>query len=183
YAMVCGYIEHTDSRLDAGLLSRYIRAYQRGTELTIGELWAVAITLRVALIENLRRMADMVVGGREARLRADRVADSLLGLRGQDGNAPEARAADWEDFAESPYFAAFTVQLFQRVQDQSPAQATPLEWLDGELARRGISAQEIIRQEHQSQAALNVSVRNIITSMRLVLELDWKVFFEDASSV
>ncbi|MBW8888487.1 MAG: phosphorylase [Fibrobacteres bacterium] len=183
YAMVCGYIEHTDSRLEAALLSRYIRAYQRGTELTIGELWAVAITLRVALIENLRRMADMVVGGREARLRADRVADALLGLRGQDGTAPEAKPGDWEDFAESPYFSAFAVQLFQRVQDQAPAQARPLEWLDGELARRGISAQEIIRQEHQAQAALNVSVRNIITSMRLVLELDWKAFFEDASSV
>ncbi len=37
-----------------------------------------------------------------------------------------------------------------------------------------ISPQEIIRQEHQAQAALNVSVRNIITSMRLILELDWK---------
>ena len=44
-------------------------------------------------------------------------------------------------------------------------------------------SQEIIRLEHQKQAALNVSVRNIITSMRLVLELDWKEFFETSSQV
>ena len=61
--------------------------------------------------------------------------------------------------------------------------APPLEWLDGQLAARAISAQEIIRLEHQAQAALNVSVRNLITSMRLVLELDWKEFFETTSLV
>ena len=183
YAVVCGYIGHTDSRFDAGILARYIRAYQAVTALTIGELWAVAITLRVALIENLRRLADMVIGGREARQRADKVADALLGLRTQDGSPSEIHPRDWEEMADSPWFAAFAVQLFQRLQDQAPQQAPPLEWLDGELAKRSISPQEIIRQEHQSQAALNVSVRNIITSMRLVLELDWKEFFEAASLV
>ncbi|HKP97022.1 MAG TPA: glycosyl transferase, partial [Fibrobacteria bacterium] len=183
YAVICAYIAHTDSRLDAEVLGRFIRAYQSVQPLTIGELWAVAITLRVALIENLRRLADLVVGGREARIKADKVADMLLGLRTQEAGAAEVTARDWEQFGVSPYFSAFAVQLFQRLQDQAPPQAPPLEWLDRDLARRGLSAQEIIRQEHQKQAALNVSVRNIITSMRLVLELDWKEFFESASLV
>ncbi|MDQ3001536.1 MAG: glycosyl transferase, partial [Fibrobacterota bacterium] len=183
YAVICAYIAHTDSRLDAEVLSRFIRAYQRVQPMTIGELWAVAITLRVALIENLRRLADMVVGGRDARLKADKVADMLLGLRTSETPVNDVTARDWEQFGDSPYFSAFAVQFFQRLQDQAPAQAPLLEWVDKELARRGLSSQEIIRLEHQKQAALNVSVRNIITSMRLVLELDWKEFFEDASQV
>ena len=183
YAIVCAYIAHTDSRLDAEVLERFIRAYQTVQPLTIGELWAVAITLRVALIENMRRLADLVVGGRAARFQADRVADMLLGLRAQDAASGEVIPEDWERFRGSPYFAAFAVQLFQRLQDQAPPNARPLEWLDRELARRGLSAQEIIRLEHQKQAALNASVRNIITSMRLVLELDWKEFVESASQV
>ena len=73
--------------------------------------------------------------------------------------------------------------MFQRIQDQTPPEAPVLLWLDTELGRRGLSSQEIIRLEHQKQAALNVSVRNIITSMRLVLELDWKEFFEASSQV
>jgi cyclic beta-1,2-glucan glucanotransferase len=183
YAVICAYIAHTDSRLDAEVLGRFIRAYQTVQPLTIGELWAVAITLRVALIENLRRMADLVVGGREARIKADQVADHILGLRTAETAAYEPGARDWESFGESPYFPAFAVQMFQRIQDQTPPEAPALAWLDKELARRGQSSQEIIRLEHQKQAALNVSVRNIITSMRLVLELDWKEFFETSSQV
>ncbi len=183
YAVICAYIAHTDSRLDADILGRFVRSYQQVQPLTIGELWAVAITLRVALIENLRRLADQVVGGREARIRADHVADLILSLRTPDPVSVETGPRDWERFANSPYFDAFAVQLFQRIQDQTLPHSPALEWLDDELARRGMSSQEIIRLEHQKQAALNVSVRNIITSMRLVLELDWKEFFETASQV
>ena len=60
-----------------------MRAYQRVQPLTIGELWAVAITLRVVLVENLRRLAERIVHGRAARHEADTVADRLLGLGGR----------------------------------------------------------------------------------------------------
>jgi cyclic beta-1,2-glucan synthetase len=35
------------------MLRAFVHAYQRVQPLTIGELWAVAITLRVVLVENL----------------------------------------------------------------------------------------------------------------------------------
>ncbi|HEU4479385.1 MAG TPA: hypothetical protein VFR80_12775, partial [Pyrinomonadaceae bacterium] len=57
YAVALEIISHTDSHLSLEILERFIRAYQRETALSIGELWAVAITLRLALIENLRRLA------------------------------------------------------------------------------------------------------------------------------
>ena len=57
YAIALGLISHTDSRLDVDNLKRFILAYQTVTPLTIGELWALAITLRIALVENLRRIA------------------------------------------------------------------------------------------------------------------------------
>src|SRR5450759_3447937 len=46
YAVAIMIIAHTDSRLEVEILERFLRAYQRITPLTIGELWAIAITLR-----------------------------------------------------------------------------------------------------------------------------------------
>jgi len=46
------------------MLRRFVRAYQRVQAVTIGELWAVAITLRIVLVENLRRGAKRIVTGR-----------------------------------------------------------------------------------------------------------------------
>src|SRR5881409_3568389 len=89
YGIAWAFVAHTDSRLDPESLRRFVRAYQRVQPLTIGELWAVAITLRVVLVENLRRLAESIVRGRAARQEADLLADELLGVRA-DSEGPRA---------------------------------------------------------------------------------------------
>src|ERR1700726_3632448 len=79
YALAHDFVAHTDSQFDAEALSRFIRAYQRLEPLTLGELWALAISLRVVLVENLRRSAERMVRARAARKEADALADTLLG--------------------------------------------------------------------------------------------------------
>ena len=58
-----------------------------------------------------------------------------------------------------------------------------LRWLDERLAAQGTTADEIVREEHQRQGAMNVTVRNVITSMRLMSAVDWAEFFESVSLV
>ena len=80
FGVAWAFVAHTDSRFEPEMLCRFVQAYQRRQPLTIGELWAVAITLRVVLVENLRRAAERIVNGRAARQAADAVADRLLGV-------------------------------------------------------------------------------------------------------
>ena len=77
YGVAWAFVAHTDSRFDPEVLRRFVAAYQRVQPLTIGELWAVAITLRVVLVENLRRIAEQIVRSRNARQEADALADRL----------------------------------------------------------------------------------------------------------
>src|SRR5262249_58082217 len=67
--------------------------------------------------------------------------------------------------------------------EQDRAVMPALRWLDDQLAAQGASTEEIVRGEHEAQAAMNVTVRNVITSMRLLSALDWKEFFESVSLV
>ena len=90
YGIAWAFVAHTDSRFDPEMLRRFVHAYQRVQPLTIGELWAVAITLRVVLVENLRRLAESIVRGRAARQEADALADELLGV-GDDGAVAPTR--------------------------------------------------------------------------------------------
>ena len=78
---------------------------------------------------------------------------------------------------------AFAVQLVQRLRDQDPVVTPALRWLEERLAAQGTTADEIVRVEHQRQAAMNVTVRNVITSMRLMSAFDWAEFFESVSLV
>ena len=72
FGMAWAFVAHTDSRFDSDMLVGYVRAYQEVQPLTIGELWAVSITLRIVMIENLRRLAEQIVNGRAARHRGGR---------------------------------------------------------------------------------------------------------------
>ena len=133
------------------VLRRYVRAYQEVQPLTIGELWAVAITLRVVLVENLRRLAERVVASRDARRDADSIADRLLGVGGRTVEPAQAALAGFER-AELPN--AFFVQLVLRLRDQDPSIASALSWLDGRLATQGTTADAVVRDEHHRQVAV-----------------------------
>ena len=63
---------HTDARIDQENLLQYVAAYQESAPLTIGELWAVPIMLRVSLIENLCALAQEELAARAERVVADR---------------------------------------------------------------------------------------------------------------
>ena len=174
------FVAHTDSRFDPEILRRFVRAYQRVQPLTIGELWAVAITLRVVLVENLRRLAETIVDSRAARQEADLLADRLLGVNSQERVPLESAIGRFEATSLVP---AFAVELVQRLRDPNPDVRPIVLWLEGHLKARGTTAEEIVRAEHQQQAAMNVTVRNIITSMRLMSAFNWKEFFESISLV
>ena len=66
FGVAWAFVAHTDSRFEPELLQRFVNAYQRVQPLTIGELWALAITLRVVLVENLRKLADIIVRSRQS---------------------------------------------------------------------------------------------------------------------
>ncbi|HEX7312640.1 MAG TPA: glucoamylase family protein [Pyrinomonadaceae bacterium] len=183
YAVALSIIAHTDSRLDAETLRRFVRAYQQTTPLTIGELWAVAITLRLALVENLRRLATRIVASREAREEADALADKLLEAVERQPesltNLLAGRLSKNDDLDR-----AFVVQLTQRLRDQDPAFMPVFEWLERRLQKKQrLSTEQAVHLEHQRQAAAQVTVGNIITSMRLLSTLDWRDFFESVSLV
>ena len=78
FGLAWAYIAHTDSHVDPDILIRFVNAYQAIQPLTIGELWAVAITLRIVLIENLRRLTDQISVGRQERTDADQLTRRLL---------------------------------------------------------------------------------------------------------
>ncbi len=179
YAFSVELIAHTDSHIDTETLRRFIDAYQKVATLSIGELWAVPISLRLALVENLRRLTTRITSSRVERDEADRLADRLLEAAQRQPQNLTAMLPKWR---KKPG-RAFVVQLIQRLRDQDPAVMPVMESLDKQLHNEGLSLERIVHEEHHRQAAAQVTVGNIITSMRLLSTLDWKDFFEKVSRI
>jgi len=180
FGVAWAFVAHTDSHFDTELLYRFVRAYQEVQPLTIGELWAVAITLRIVLVENLRRLADLIMHSSAARQEANSLADRLLGA---SGLVAEAASIVLSERNGTTLPDAFAVQLVHRLRDQDPRITPALTWLDQHLAAQGSTADTVVHEEHQKQGSGAVTVRNIITSMRVISDVDWPELFERISLV
>ncbi len=177
YLLAVELIAHTDSCLDESNITRFVQAWQPVAPLTIGELWAVPIMLRLGLIENLRCLAQEMLHTWEARRKGEAWSARLLGPT--PAALPDPATVhthpDWSD----PCF----VCMLQSLRDHGPDAAHAVEWLERVLTHRGTHPGEVLRREHQRQASNQVSVGNCVTSLRLLSNLDWTVFFERTSVV
>ena len=138
FGVAWAFVAHTDSHFDAEMLCRFVRAYQEVQPLTIGELWAVAITLRIVLVENLRRLAELIMHSSAARQEANGLADRLLGAGGQvlpnrrRSCSQSARARSCPRHSPSSSCIGCAIRI--------PRITPALTWLDQHLAAQGSTA-------------------------------------------
>lgn len=182
YDIVLEIISHSDGRVDNKSLSGFIASYQKNKILSLGELWAIPIMLRLGVIENLRRVSEKIALDMIDHNLADYWADKMLDTVKEDPANLVLSIADMarsKPILNSPFVAGFT----RKLQGKGPSLSLPINWMEQQLARIGISSNDLIWQENQKQAADQVSVRNSIFTLRLLGTTDWRDFVESLSSV
>jgi cellobiose phosphorylase len=182
YDIAMEAISHGDGRVDPENLDRFVAAYQKQMPLKLGELWAIPIMLRLALIENLRRVAARIASGTVNRDLADHWADRMLEVAETD---PKSLILVIADMARSspPMLSPFVAELARRLQGQSLTLALPLTWIEQRLSEEGATIEQLVQAETQSQAANQVSISNSIGSLRALSAMDWRKFVEMMSVV
>ena len=164
YGVAWAFVAHTDGAFDEDLLMQFLSAYQETRELNLNEMWALPTTLRVVMIENLRRLAERVATSKAAREVANLVCDhietypthaldELLALLNQRGVG-----------------RVFLAQMAQRLRDRrSVGHSRYHEWLRHALP----DLATLQTQQPADQAADNLSVSNAVTSLRAIGDADW----------
>ena len=175
-------IAHGDGHVDGESLRRFVASYQTVAPLTLGELWAIPIMLRLALIENLRRVAARVMADWGDRRLAAHWANRMSEVAERDPKSVVLAVADMAR-SNPPMVSSFVAELARRLQGQSPALVLPLTWVEQRLTESGQSIEHLVRMEAQQQAADQVSIGNSIGSLRTLSAMDWRGFVESTSLV
>ncbi|VTU27501.1 Cellobiose phosphorylase [Variovorax sp. SRS16] len=172
YGIAWAYVAHTDSVLNKELFTAFLNAYQDIDELTLGELWALPTTLRVVLLENLRRVAESIAESKVAREVAHAVWDAAETLSTQDLDVLY-RALQSRGMQES-----YLTQLWQRVPVEHDEKVAPLvKWTEQHCP----NGPALIGDAQTAQAAANLTVGNIITTLRMVGQVEWADLIEPVS--
>jgi cellobiose phosphorylase len=175
-------ISHGDGRLDPDSLAPFVEAYQTLQPLKLGELWAIPIMLRLALIENLRRVAVRIASGNDER---ERAAQWAADMREAADHDPKNLILVTADMARSnpSMSSAFVAEFVNRLQGRNSSLSLPLTWIEQRLTESNQSIDQLVQTEIQQQAADQVSIGNSIGSLRTLGTTDWRAFVENLSLV
>lgn len=182
YDIAIQIISHNDGRVDLHILNSFIAAYQKESHLTIGELWAIPIMLRLALLENLSRVAARIAVDRNDADLASEWADNVI-------KTAEERPRDLvlviADMARSnpPMVSAFVAEFTRKLQWKGLDLNLPLTWVEQHLAESGSNINLQVLAENQKQAEDQLSMSNSINSLRFLAKIDWREFVEQVSIV
>ena len=167
FGLAWAFVAHTDSRFDPDMLLP-LRARLPGGPAAHHRR---AMGGRDHAADRAGRkpahaLAERSCAAASAREAGGRVADRLLGVDGRTAE-PISRcllAMSERAPCRSLRRSARPDGCATRIRTVTPA----LIWLDQRLAAQGMTADDLVHEEHQRQGAASVTVRNIITSMRLV---------------
>ncbi len=182
YDIALDRISHGDGAVDSETLFGFLQAYQSISVLTLGELWAVPIMLRLALIENLRRVAARISAEIHAESRADYWADRMTETVESDPKSLILLIADMAR-SDPPMVSSFVAELARKLQGKGSALALPLTWIEQRLSESGLTIEQLVQSAMRQQASDQVSISNSIRSLRSLGATDWKEFVESTSVV
>jgi len=182
YDIAVEIISHSDGHVNLKSLSGFAHAYQTIHYLKLGELWAIPIMLRLALLENLRRLAIQISIDISNKTLAESWAEQLTEVAEKD---PKNLVLVIADMARSkpPIEGSFVAELTRRLQEKGSSLALAASWLEQTLLENGISSAALVQQENQKQAADQVSISNSISSLRFLSTTNWQDFVEQTSIV
>ncbi|WP_172856646.1 glucoamylase family protein [Thermoanaerobacterium sp. RBIITD] len=182
YAIALELVSHTDGRIDEDTVLNFINAYQSKSLLSSGELWALGLMIRIALIENIKRSSEKIIVTQKQWHKADEVANILLSNKN----------ISFEDVKKLIHEKVITVEriptsfferLLQRIRMNSDDTTILIQYIDRILQEYDTNITNIVEIDHQILAARQVSIGNAITSLKYVSTLDWAQIFERLSNV
>ncbi|MBA3960939.1 MAG: cyclic beta 1-2 glucan synthetase [Chthoniobacterales bacterium] len=182
YDLVLELIAHVDAEIDADSVTSFVAAYQKVMPLKLGELWAIPIMLRLALIENLQRVTRGLTNARRDRNLANEWVEELQEVA--EKNPSRLVIVVAEMAKDDPNLSsAFVAEFCHRLSRLNPVLHLARSWVEQRLGEQGFSIEQLIHQESQQQASDQVSVSHSIASLRALSSIDWKDFVEKLSLV
>ncbi|MEF8731080.1 MAG: glucoamylase family protein [Candidatus Accumulibacter meliphilus] len=182
YDIALETIAHGDGRVDIDSLSGFVAAYQGISPMRLGELWAIPIMLRLAVIENLRRVGVRIAASWAERNLAATWAERMAETAVSDPKSLILVIAEMAS-SDPPMVGGFVAELARRLQGRGPTLALPLTWIEQRLSESGLTIEHLVQAENQQQAADQVSISNSIGSLRVLGATDWRTFVETQSVV
>ncbi len=181
YIVVLGLLEHTSGRSDPKLLEDFLWQYQKVLPLTMGELWAIPVVLRIALINKLRCLFEEINQNVLSKQQANIILKRITPLLSDASRVVQNVITTAEKHLDltNPSVLIHLARQFREFIESTPL----LRWLEVRTASQNLSLAQLIEAEHIRQAEYRVAAGQLISSLQDISHAIWEIHFEEISLV
>lgn len=180
YSIAIEIVSHIDGNANEKVIKDFISAYQRYNFLSIEEIWLLTLMVKAALLEKLWVVCDKMNATRDDWYKAEHILE-LIDKNNGDNDSCETINSHIEELDDLT--PAFVEYLIKKLRKKGSKTLWMISCLDKLLAQKSATTDSFISIDHLNQAVTQVSIGNIINSLRTLSGLDNTVIFEDLSEV
>ncbi|AWZ47783.1 cyclic beta 1-2 glucan synthetase [Clostridiaceae bacterium 14S0207] len=180
YYLAVQMVSHTEGDLNVHIIENFISSFERSSTLTMSELWAIPVMIRIALIQNIARISLRLQYIQKERNKGEEIADILINAFNDNRLESEMKNIYKLNVDFNPYFGERFLKILR---DNGIDNLKLYKWIEKEVNKKGVSFENLILTAHQKQSNYAISLGNSINSIRKIEALDWKAHFENLSKV
>lgn len=174
------YIKLLDGNMEQQSLHAYIQYYQEISILTIAEMWAIPMVMRVVLFRNL---ATAMLTIQERRNMCMMVEQWMATLEPSNITPEALKAVIEKSGHDIPLSGQLIVHLVSHLREWAEDTLVLRDWLMCMLDNGQESLERITAYEYELQAAYQMRTGNLIRSFRSLSRWDWRTQFEQLCHV
>jgi cyclic beta-1,2-glucan synthetase len=174
------YIKQLDGRMEDQSLHAYIQYYQEISNLSMAELWAIPMVMRIVLFRNL---AKAMLTIQERRNICMMVEQWMTRFEPSTINPEALKEVIEESGQEIPLSGSLIVHLVSHLREWTDDTTVIRDWLMCMLDNGQESLERIVAYEYELQATYQMRTAHLIRSFRSLSRWDWRIQFEQLCHV
>ncbi len=182
YAIATELVSHSDGQIEEEMLLKYLKAYQSHNILFNREILMIPTMMRLALIENVRMIAQRIKSTRSQWQLADDIVDEFWMGDKERSDVMIQQLKNKHDILQDDN-PSFIEHLFYRLRRSGKSYFHVLKFIDENLDKYDTTTEKIAQKEHNIQALSTVAIGNSILSLKYIATHNWTNVFDEASFV
>lgn len=161
-------------------INKFLDSYQDTTILTMGELWALPVMLKIAYIEVIGRSSTFIVNKVNDRHRGEELADRIIKYYNEDNMMGAMDFISENNIRFTEYFAD---ALMRVLRDNGVNYEELNLWIEDKLSENEISLDKIIIDSNKFDGIYSKAISSSVSGLRNLDNINWEEVFSNSSEV
>ena len=174
YVLASQIVNYTENKISREVLEESLKSYQTKKNLSMDEIWNIGTLMQIAIIENIRQIAENIYISQYEKLKVESIIERLVDRKPKierKYNIYKSSKNIKIKMYDTKY--PFIEYLSYKLKKYGNKTENFLNILEEEVEKTGTSVSEITKREHFDIAINKISIGNAITSIKKLQRINY----------